>query len=500
MRSFKTIVSLGFLAVLVIASGCSRPTSRAPGSAGENVRPNVVVVFVDDLGYNDVSYNGATEIETPNIDRLAEEGVVFSNGYVVHPFCGPSRAGLITGRYPARFGMEYNIAYAPFDEGHGLPTEEKTMAAYLNEAGYRTGIVGKWQLGAAPAFHPLNRGFDYFYGFLGGGHDYFHVDLTRAEMVYQPLNENRGAAGFDGYLTDALTDRAVDFVEERGEEPFFLYLAYNAPHAPLQAPEGLLNKYSHIEDENRRRYLAMVDSLDYNLGRVLDALERSGTRDDTIVFFLSDNGGVSPDVWAGLDDLTWADNAPFSKGKGSFLEGGIRVPFVASWPARWPEGETFEPMVSSLDIAATALALAGSAVDSDRPLDGVNLDPFVRGSETGSPHKALFWRQSAWDPNRTTLAVRSDRTKLVKDNSDEEMQLFNLAEDPGETTNLLDGNTEAATRLVELWNAWNRENINNIYPEAGHYESLRQEFFLEAAEEYRVKGMEVPILQIDTVP
>ncbi len=202
--------------------------------------------------------------------------------------------------------------------------------------------------------------------------------------------------------------------------------------------------------------------------------------------------------------MTWADNAPFSKDKGSFLEGGIRVPFVASWPTRWPEGETFEPMVSSLDIAATALALAGSAVDPDRPLDGVNLDPFVRGSETGSPRKALFWalfwRQSAWDPNRTTLAVRADRTKLVKDDPEGKMQLFNLAEVPGETTNLFDSKTEATTRLVELWNAWNRENINNIYPEAGYYESIRHEFFLEAAEEYRVKGMETPIFQIGKAP
>ncbi len=485
------------LIVFLIASGCSLLPDRKAARSSEDNRPNFVVIFVDDLGYNDVSYNGATEIETPNIDRLAEEGVAFSNGYVVHPFCGPSRAGLMTGRYPARFGMEYNVAYAPLDEGHGLPVEEKTMAAYLSEAGYQTGIVGKWQLGAAPAFHPLNRGFDYFYGFIGGAHDYFHIDLTRPGIDYLPLNENRGATGMDGYLTDALTDRAVSFVQERREDPFFLYLAYNAPHTPLQAPEDLVEKYSHIEDENRRLYLAMVDSLDGNVGRVLDALERSGVRDDTVVFFLSDNGGVSPVVYPGHD---WADNAPFRTGKGSFFEGGIRVPFIASWPAEWPSGATFEPMVSSLDIAATALALAGSAPNLDRPLDGVNLDPFVRGEKVGAPHEALFWRQSSRTPSSTKFVVRADNAKLIKEDSERGPQLFNLAQDPGETDDLIGSDIETAARLAELWNAWNRENIQNIYPEAGHYATVKADAVFEFTEGYKSSGKEAPIFQVGIAP
>lgn len=484
------------LIVSLIATGCSLlPAGKA--AKPEDDRPNFVVIFVDDLGYNDVSYNGAVEIETPNIDRLAEKGVIFSSGYVVHPFCGPSRAGLITGRYPARFGMEYNVAYAPLDAEHGLPVEEKTMATYLKEAGYRTGIVGKWQLGAAPAFHPLNRGFDYFYGFLGGAHDYFRIDITRPGTEYLPLNENRGATGMDGYLTDALTDRAVSFIQERREEPFFLYLAYNAPHTPLQAPEGLVDKYSHVENENRRLYLAMVDSLDKNVGQVLDALEQSDVQDDTVVFFLSDNGGVSSTVHTGLD---WADNAPLRTGKESFFEGGIRVPFIASWPAEWPSGMTFEPMISSLDIAATAVALSRSVPDPDRPLDGVNLDPFIRGEKVGEVHKSLFWRQSSRTPGLTKFAIRAGDAKLVKDDPKGEAKLFNLAQDPGETDDLIGTDIETAARLADLWNAWNRDNIQNIYPEASHYEAVKAEAVQEFTEGYESSGKEEPIFQVGIAP
>ena len=487
---------------------------------GVDTRPNILLIFVDDLGYNDVSYNGATEIETPNIDRLAREGVIFSNAYVVQPTCGPSRAGLLTGRHPARFGMESNLPYAPFDDWHGLPVAETTIATYLRNTGYRTGIVGKWQLGASPPFHPLNRGFDYFYGFLGGEHDYFIVDTTRPGFPYLPLNYNRGAAGFDGYLTDALTARAVEFVndefvreeEEDNEEdednedeapkPFFLYLAYNAPHTPLQAPTELIQKYSHVADVERRTYLAMVDSLDQNVGRVLAALEGAGQRDNTLIFFLSDNGGIYPTEK--YPTLTWADNARFSKGKGSLSEGGIRVPFIASWPARWPRGETFEPMVSSLDIAATALSLAGGAAAPDRPLEGVNLDPFLVGERSGSPHEALFWRQSAWPQaplKATRFAVRSGQVKLVKDTKEGEAQLFDLARDPGETRNLIDGNTETAARLARLWNDWNRENRSmNLYATISPYESRLVEYAHSWGEHLRSLEARTPHYQVRIGP
>ena len=510
----QAIVIVCLLAVQAFASGCLLK--------GEELRPNIVLIFVDDLGYNDVSYNGATEIETPNIDRLADEGIIFSNGYVVHPTCGPSRAGLITGRYPARFGMEANLAYAPFDPEYGLPVEETTVAAYLKDAGYQTGIVGKWQLGAAPPFNPLNRGFDYFYGFLGGEHNYFEVDgahsgPSQAIISYLPLNENRSATGFDGYLTDVLTDHAIEFVHENRDEPFFLYLAYNAPHTPLQAPENLIEKYSQritskvhslldkrqtpgdLSDQRRRTYLAMVSSLDQNIGRVLDVLAKTGERDNTLIFFLSDNGGVYPRD--DEDRHTWADNSPFSRGKNSFREGGVRVPFVASWPARWPQGETFEPMVSSLDIAATAMALVGSEADASRPLDGVNLDPFLRGETAGSPHKALFWRRANEVPHNTLFAVRTGSAKLIRDSEGGEVQLFDLERDPSETRNRIDGDPETAARLAALWNAWNRENVSlNIYPGQMHYDGTRAKSVRKLAEDFNVRGAETPPFQIGEGP
>ena len=510
----RAIIIVCLLTVQAVMSGCLLK--------GEELRPNVVLIFVDDLGYNDVSYNGATEIETPNIDRLAQEGIIFSNGYVVHPTCGPSRAGLLTGRYPARFGMEANLAYAPFDSEYGLPVEETTVAAYLKDMGYRTGIVGKWQLGAAPPFNPLNRGFDYFYGFLGGEHNYFQVDgahsgTSQAIISYLPLNENRSATGFDGYLTDALTDHAIEFVHENRGDPFFLYLAYNAPHTPLQAPDNLIEKYSKkitskvhrlldkrqtsddLNDQRRRTYLAMISSLDQNIGRVLDTLAKIGKRDNTLIFFLSDNGGVYPKNDS--DRHTWADNSPFSKGKNSFFEGGIRVPFVASWPARWPQGETFEPMVSSLDIAATAMALVGSEADASRPLDGVNLDPFLRGETAGSPHEALFWRQANEVPYRTQFAVRTGSAKLVKDSEEGEAQLFDLERDPGETRNLMDGDPETAARLAEHWNAWNRDNVSlNVYAGPSFYESIRAKSVQRLAEDLNAREAETPPFQIGTVP
>ena len=446
--------------------------------------PNIVLIFVDDLGYKDVSFNGATEIQTTNIDRLANEGIVFNSGYVTYPTCSPSRAGLLTGRYQSRFGLEGNLAYMPFDKGLGMPLEETTFPTYLQEAGYRTGIIGKWQLGAAHHFTPLKRGFDYFFGFLGGGHDYWNIDASNPGTEYSvPLVENKSTATFTGYLTNALTGKAIEFIKEEQDAPFFLYLAYNAPHDPYQAPSELVQKYRNIGDRDRRTYLAMVDSLDQNVGRVLEALEQSDQRDNTIVFFLSDNGGLQP-----------GDNGPLLGDKGKFYEGGIRVPFVASWPARWPQGETYEPMVISLDIAATALEMAGATVTDDtRPLDGVNLDPFLRGEKVAPPHEALFWRH--W---RTSgYAVRSGNMKLVKERTGEPM-LFDLDDDIGETRDLLASDAETASELALLWNEWNLDNYSgSLFYGIGEYKDRLREFTEEYAASKKKAAEEVPLHQIE---
>ena len=467
---------------------------RWPASAQEHAggdRPNILVILVDDLGYRDVGFHGATEIETPHIDGLARAGVVFSNGYAADPICSPARAGLMTGRYPSRFGMEVNLIHAPFDEHHGLPLAEPTVAGYLREAGYRTGMVGKWHLGAAPAFHPLNRGFDYFYGFTGGGHDYFRVDVTESPLreYLLPLNDGRAASGFSGYLTDVFTDRAIDFVAADRDAPFFLYLSYNAPHTPLQAPAETIRKYSHVKDEQRRRYLAMIDSLDHNVGRIVAALQAAGRWDNTLTFFLSDNGGV-----AGAH-TDWADNGTLRDGKGTLFEGGIRVPFAASWPARWPGGATFDPMVISLDVAATALALAGAAT-ADPPLDGVNLDPYLRGAASGAPHQALFWSTDRISDAGAGYAVRTADAKLVKDRLAERPALFDVRADPGEEHDRLADDPGTAARLAALWNDWNAGNSTDFYYWSELYDVHQREAECRVEVYLRIHGAGGPPLQL----
>ena len=482
----------GALAFTLASSACD-----FAGSVGRNfsrAAPNILVILVDDLGYNDVGFNGATQISTPNIDRLAREGVVFPNGYVPYPSCGPSRAAIMTGRYPSRFGMELNLAYAPSDEEHGLPVEETTMADYLKRAGYRTGVVGKWQLGAAPPFHPLNRGFDEFFGFLGGGHNYFKIDITESPLseYLLPLNEGRGATGFDGYLTDVLTDEAIEFVEGGGE-PFFLYLAYNAPHSPLEAPASLVRQYSDVENEKRRRYLAMIHSLDDNVGRLMSALEESGRRDDTLIFFLSDNGGVTASDLAPNED--WSDNAPFSGGKGFFAEGGVRVPFIASWTGAWASGETYSPMVVSMDIMATALGVAGVEA-AERPLDGVNLDPFLRGEADGAPRDALFWRQWQFREG-DRFAARAGDLKLIRDiGQNTTARLYDLAADPAETRDLMAERPEDALRIAEMWNEWNAGNVNGAYPWRSRYYERRDAAAAGLAADFRARAESKPPYRI----
>ena len=481
----------------------NQETRTSEATATVVAKPNVIVILVDDLGYNDVSYNGATQIQTTNIDRLASRGVTFTNGYVPYSTCTPSRAGLLTGRYPSRFGLEGNLAYAPFDDNHGLPLEETLFPERLQGEGYRTGIVGKWQLGAARRFNPLNRGFDYFFGFLGGGHSYWSSNTTSPHDHMQlPLIENTGYGEFDGYLTDVLTDRAIDFIEKPTDDPFFLYLAYNAPHTPLQAPQELIDKYSTVEDPKRRIYLAMVDSLDQNIGRVLDALDESSLADNTVIFFLSDNGGRSGKPPEG----DHADNNPLRGAKDSFYEGGIHVPFVASWPAMWPEGHTYDPMVISLDIASTVLKLANAtSEDPDRPIDGVDLDPFLRGVEEGPPHQALFWR----DWRSGGYAVRSGDDKLIKErrnhgkpkpilDTGESPQLFDLENDISESQDLLAEQPKTAQELAALWNAWNADNaIGNLFYGISSY-NYDLKAYLQGQHDQRVLyATQLPKYEID---
>jgi arylsulfatase A-like enzyme len=447
-------------------------------------KPNILVILADDLGYGDLGFTGSKEILTPRLDALAKGGVICLNGYVTHSYCGPSRAGLLTGRYQARFGMEINCSYSPYDPYMGLPPNEQTFGKRLQQAGYRTGIIGKWHVGAAPPHHPNNRGFDYFYGFLSGGHTYWPEEVSTAkplfledgspnysvnEGCFLPLLRNSDAAAFDEYLTTALSRDAARFIRE-SEKPFCLYLAYNAPHAPLQAPKETIARYTHIADRNRRTYAAMIDEMDRGIGMVVDALKESGKLEKTVIFFLSDNGGVGSPPWNPSEN--WADNGPFRQGKASWLEGGIHVPFLVHWPGRLKAG-TFDGLVSALDIAATAVALAGGDT-SGKPLDGVNLIPYLTGEKTDSPHPALFWRER----DSTSWAVRTPHAKYVKSPWEGgTICLYDMVNDPYEEDNLIDRAPEKRKELARMWNEWNAGNEANLLLHASDYQKRRKQMY-----------------------
>ena len=461
--------------------------------SAENPKPNIIVIMADDMGYADAGFTGAKDIKTPNLDALAASGVIFENGYVNHPFCGPSRAALLSGRYQHRFGFETNPAYDPNNPHCGIDAGETLFPKRLQDAGYETGVIGKWHLGAASPFHPNHRGFDYFYGFLGGGHDYFRIDLREPvrEGYFQALERNGKPADFDGYLATALSRDAVRFVESNKSKPFFLYLAYNAPHTPLQAPEEAIAKYSHIKNKKRRVYAAMIDVMDEGIGEVITALDRNGLRENTLVFFLSDNGGPQ-----GGNSSNASDNGEFRGGKGDFYDGGIHVPFIASWPARIPKNSRYEKPVIAIDISRTAVAVANADAQKTPAMEGVNLIPFVTGGKSGAPHDAIFWRGA--DGARLSI-LSSDRYKYLKLGTKEKTELYQLAGDVSEKNNVVTEHPELAQKLEQQLMAWNESNFANRLTPYKQYHQQRDEFFLEAipdgATEQGYKPEKIPTLK-----
>lgn len=423
--------------------------------------PNILVILADDLGYADVGFQGSADIPTPHLDRLSKAGVRCTDGYVSHPFCSPTRAGLMTGRYQQRFGHENNPAWLPGDTVAGLPLGETTVPQAMKRAGYVTGMVGKWHLGAHPQFHPCARGFDEYFGIRGGGHDYFNhntfrSDPARAEKVEYtiPLHRNREPIEESEYLTDAFGREAAAFVSRHKGDPWFLYLAFNAPHTPLQAPPKYMERVTGIASEKRRTYGAMICAMDDAIGAALEAVKASGKERDTLVFFFSDNGGPT--------SVTEADNTPLKGAKGQVYEGGIRVPFVVSWPAVLKPGEYRQP-VCSLDVFATCIAAAG-APPPEKPLDGVDIIPFLSGERTGAPHERLYWRTGGG----ATYAVREGNWKLAcpKDGSPE---LYDLSTDIGERNNLAATQAERLGSLLKAYGAWNSELVQPLFqsPKAG---------------------------------
>ena len=428
--------------------------------------PNLIIILTDDQGYNDVGFNGCTDIPTPHLDKLADDGVIFTDGYVSYPVCGPSRAGLLTGRYQDRFGFTTNPTIDPGNPDAGLPKSEENIAEVLNKANYSSAIIGKWHMGSHPSNHPLNRGFEYFYGFLSGGHNYFPTnyklnDLTEVSRIWEWYN-TRLLENFDRinvhdyYLTDVLTNAATDFIDAKAKsnQHFMLYLAYNAPHAPLQATEKYLSRFPHIADEERRTYAAMVSCVDDGVGRVMESLRRNNIEEDTIVVFLSYNGGALT--------KNASDNGALRGAKSDLFEGGIRVPFAMQWKSIIPAGQIYSHPVISLDIMGTITALAGVKIAEDRPLDGVNLLPYLTGENKEAPHDQLFWRKR----EQQGMCIRNGDTKLVANTQRHKnsYQLFNVENDLSETKNLRKQNPEKSQQLLEAWEAWNDQLKDRNFP------------------------------------
>jgi arylsulfatase A-like enzyme len=409
--------------------------------------PNILILLSDDQGYADLGVQGAKDIPTPHIDSLAQQGLRCTQGYVSSAMCSPSRAGLLTGRSQSRFGHEINWEpdwpVDPNDQ-RGLPLTEKTMADQLKAAGYRTGIIGKWHLGEAAPFHPNRRGFDEFFGFIGGGHNYFcqHYRTTPPLNHYNTALERNGVPQpvAPGYLTTVLGDEAAAFIHRHKEKPWLLYAAFNAPHTPMQATPELLARVNHITNETRRTYAAMVVGLDDAVGRILQQLRDDGLEERTLIFFLSDNGGPVGD--------NGSLNAPLRGRKGQMWEGGIRVPFIAQWKGVLPAGKTYDRPVTSLDILPTALAAAGTTNLAGSPLDGVDLLPYFTGQKHGDPHELLFWRMT----ERNIWAVRSGDLKLIQQNG--QRGLYELSADLGESKNQYERLPEVRDRLQKAYEGW----------------------------------------------
>jgi arylsulfatase A-like enzyme len=431
-----------------------------------NPNPNLVLILSDDQGYWDVGFNGCEDIPTPHIDRIAHEGVRFTNGYVTYPVCSPSRAGLMTGRYQGRFGYHRNPTLNPFDSVAGLPLEEENMAEILKKVGYHSGVIGKWHLGTHPKFRPNVRGFHEFYGFVAGGHRYFPEDLTypdiesvdRAGGWYNTkLLRNETRIETDEYLTDELSNEAVDFIQRNQTKQFFLYLSYNAPHTPMQATQKYLDRFDHIEDPLRKTYAAMVSAVDDGVGRVLDKLDELNLSENTLVFFLSDNGGATNNG---------SINTPLRGKKGSVYEGGMRVPFAFRWKGKVPQGIDYDQSISSMDILATMVQLTGAEISPDRPLDGVDLMPYLTAKNKGAPHESLFWLKFDADE----AAVRSGDDKLVVLSQDTSASLYNLSSDIAEANDLSSSDASKADGLQKELDAWRKQLIDPIFDPLGTWD------------------------------
>lgn len=461
--------------------------------------PNVLLITVDDLGMADVSLYEEGNIVTPNIDLLGREGVVFENAYVTSPVCAPSRAALITGRYQHRFGFEFTMherylrnrleyfgfryfvnsypweaqwqTSVPNEEAihqQGLPLSEISLAEVFKKHGYKTGIIGKWHLGWSKDKRPSAFGFDEQYGFFNSHSLYapegspgiidqkIDEDWTDpyiwkgqrqgSHAIYRNYEEEEETE----YLTDRITEESIDYIKKHKENPFFLWVSYNAPHTPLQAPASYVEKFLHVEDPVKRVYQAMISNLDDNLGKLMKFLELQNLDSNTFVILISDNGGA---------EYTFTtDNGKYAGGKNTEFEGGVKVPMIMRWPGKIPSEKRFESMVSALDIFPTALASAGITTLSNRPLDGVNLFPFIQDSLLTDPHEYLFWKRGISE------VVRGNEWKLMMNGYSGDTMLYNLLENRYEDPDLYLNYPDEVLRLSQALDNWKFTHQDPMWP------------------------------------
>ena len=389
-------------------------------SGSEILRPNVVLILADDLGFGDLGVHGSESIPTPHIDKLASQGVQFLNAYVTAASCSPSRAGLLTGAYQQRYGFEFNTAGAAVTErfSRGLDPAAVTLAEVLKLAGYKTGMFGKWHLGTRTHLHPMSRGFDEFYGFLAGAHSFFPV--ARAEPDHSTILRGHMPIAEAEYLTDAIAREAVAFIDSANDTPFFAYVPFNAVHTPIEASDIYLKRFANVVDPQQRAYNAMTSALDDAVGSILRAIQDRGLEEKTLVVFVNDNGGP---IYTGVQS-----NGDLKLGKLFLFEGGIRVPMFAKLPGVIGVATTFEPMVSTLDLFPTICQMAGIDLTAVQNLDGTDLAPFLSEGNESVPHEELFWS------NGPSTAMRTGKWKLVQSNGS--TWLFDLSNDPGERRDL----------------------------------------------------------------
>lgn len=431
----KTLIST-LLAVFILVS-CT-----------QEQKPNIIVLLVDDAGYADFGFAGSQDLETPNIDALAADGVIFSDAHVSATVCGPSRAGLMTGRYQQRFGFECNP-----DENDGIDLQEKTIGEAMKSAGYTTAAFGKWHLGSDTGYKPNDRGFDYFWGFLSGSRPYFNTPSVDKAGHSHSIRQNDEHTTFEGYLTDALADEAVSFIDRNKDKPFFIYWSPNAVHTPMQATEEDLARY---ESHPRQQLAAMTWALDRAVGKITTKLKEAKIYDNTLIFFLSDNGGAHNNQ---------SSNLPLKGFKGNKYEGGHRVAFFATYPKAFEAG-TFDGLSSSLDIFATSINLAGVPnFNPERPSDGVNLMPYLQGEKTKNPHSELFWRKDK------EAAARVGNYKMIRV-KDLGYRFYNLKDNLSEDVDLQYTQKEELEEVQQKMEQWESELMAPLWTEGAMWDTI----------------------------